>query len=69
MNESHSEMLVKEGMKGFKLRQGKGIGGTKGRRSSFFKLYLQIIFAMWSKCVSLALTENIGELVVIQRDS
>ena len=69
MNESHSEMLVKEGMKGLKLRWGKGVGGAKGRRGSFFMLYHQIMFAMWSKHVSFALTENIGKLMVIQRNS
>ena len=58
-------MLVKEGMKGLKLRRGKGVGGAKGRSSSFFKLYLQIMFTMWSKRVGFALAENIGELVVI----
>ena len=42
MNESHGEMLIKEGMKGLKLGRGKGVGGAKGRRSSFIELYLQI---------------------------
>ena len=65
MNESHSEMLVKEGTKGLKLGQGKGVGGAKGRRSHFPKLYHQIMFVMRSKHVSFALTENIGELMVI----
>ena len=51
-----------------KLRQGKEIGGAKGRRSFFFELYLQIMFVMWSKYVGSALTESIGELVVIQRN-
>ena len=69
MNEFHSEMLIEEGTKGFKLRQGKGVGGAKGRRSFFFELYLQIMFMMRSKHVSFALTENISELVVIRRDS
>ena len=68
-NESHSEMLVEKGIKGLKLRQGQGVGGAKGRRSSLFKLYLQIMFTMRSKCVSFALTENISKLMVIQRNS
>ena len=64
-NESHSEMLVKEGMKELKLRWGKEVGGAKGRRGSFFKLYLLIMFVMQSKHVGFALTENINELMVI----
>ena len=65
MNESHGKMLVKEGMKGLKLRWEKGVGGAKGRRSSFFELYLQIMFTMWSKYVGFALAENISKLMVI----
>ena len=68
-NESHGKMLIKEGTKGLKLGRGKGTGGAKGRRSSFFKLYLQIMFVMRSKHVGFALAENIGELMVIRRDS
>ena len=62
-------MLVEEGTKGLKLGREKGVGVAKGRRSSFFELYLQIMFIMRSKCVGFALTENISELVVIQRNS
>ena len=69
MNEFDSKVFTNECTKGFKLRWKKEVNGSKGMRSFCFELYLQIMFGMQSKHVGFALTENIGKLMVIQRDS
>ena len=47
----------------------KGVYQTKRGRSLFFKFNLEVVRPMWGWCASVGLTENVGEVVVVQGDT
>ena len=69
MDEAEAEVFVDECSESFELDRGERVKSTGQEISPFFQFYLEVIFLMWSEYRSLGLTEDIGEITILFRDS
>ena len=56
-------------MESFELDRGERVKSTRREISPFFQFYFEIIFPMWGEYQSFGLTEDVGKVAVLFRDS
>ena len=63
------EVLGDEVLKGLKLNLRKGVDGSRRRHLAFLEVDLEVVRTMRRERVGLDITEDVGELVVLRRNS
>ena len=63
------EVFIDECLESFELDRGERVKSTGWEISPFFQFYLEVIFPMRSEYQSLGLTEDIGKIAILFRDS